>query len=463
MNQLTNKNLVQPVSRAFYQMAWRWHFYAGLFVIPFLLMLSITGTVMLFDKQIQSARYNLAVIQPSEQDDVLAVSTLIANVQQRYPEAHIKKYMPAKAQLLPAFVIIKDGSTTLHIALNPYSGEILDKLDRNSSFYAWANDIHGSLLIGDTGDRLIEAAAGLMLLLILSGLYMWWPSNNSSKRAVFWPIKGRGKRAYYRELHSALGLYTAIVMLFFIISGLAWAGVWGSKIVQPWSSFPMQKSSNVPLSKLPHSSLNQGVMEEMPWNLEQTKLPVSDTQVAKSTAFKKVSIDQIVAQAKSLNMQNYQLRIPLSEKAVYSLTANTMSGDITDPRLDRTVHIDQYSGKILADIGWDEYSPMAKFMAAGIALHQGGIGSLNLWANTLLCIIMIIICITGIIIWFKRRPAKGYALAAPAKVVSPKAWKLGIFTLVTLSVVFPVTGVAIVLFFVIDSIYSYFKSRSANH
>ena len=89
---------------------------------------------MLFDKQIQSARYNLAVIQPSEQDDVLAVSTLIANVQQRYPEAHIKKYMPAKAQLLPAFVIIKDGSTTLHIALNPYSSEILAKLARTSRF-----------------------------------------------------------------------------------------------------------------------------------------------------------------------------------------------------------------------------------------------------------------------------------------------------------------------------------------
>jgi uncharacterized iron-regulated membrane protein len=443
-------------------MAWRWHFYAGLFVIPFLIMLSVTGTVMLYDKQIQSARYNLTVIQPSAQTIVLAVSTLIAKVQQKYPDAHIKKYMPPKTQLLPAFVVIKDDSTTFHIALNPYNGEILDQLDRNNSFYAWANDIHGSLLIGDTGDRLIEASAGLMLLLILSGLYMWWPSNNSSKRAVFWPVKGKGKRNYYRELHSALGFYTAIVMLFFIISGLAWAGVWGSKIVQPWSSFPMQKSSNVPLSTLPHSTLNQGAMEEMPWNLEQTKLPASDIQAAAITAHQKVSIDQVVAQAKSLNMQNYQLRIPLSEKAVYSLTANTMSGDITDPRLDRTVHIDQYSGKVLADIGWNEYSPMAKFMAAGIALHQGGIGSFNLWANTLLCVLMIIICITGIIIWYKRRPAKSYALAAPAKAASPKAWKLGIFTLAGLCILFPVTGVAIVLFFTIDSTYGYLKNRSAH-
>ena len=33
---------------------WRWHFYAGLFCIPFVLWLSITGTIFLFFPQIQA-------------------------------------------------------------------------------------------------------------------------------------------------------------------------------------------------------------------------------------------------------------------------------------------------------------------------------------------------------------------------------------------------------------------------
>ena len=33
---------------AFHAVAWRWHFYAGLYVVPFLLMLAITGAVMVF-------------------------------------------------------------------------------------------------------------------------------------------------------------------------------------------------------------------------------------------------------------------------------------------------------------------------------------------------------------------------------------------------------------------------------
>ena len=36
------------LSSRFYAAAWRWHFYAGLFVAPFLVMLALTGLVMLY-------------------------------------------------------------------------------------------------------------------------------------------------------------------------------------------------------------------------------------------------------------------------------------------------------------------------------------------------------------------------------------------------------------------------------
>ena len=32
----------------FYNLAWRWHFYAGLFVAPFMVMLALTGIIYLF-------------------------------------------------------------------------------------------------------------------------------------------------------------------------------------------------------------------------------------------------------------------------------------------------------------------------------------------------------------------------------------------------------------------------------
>ncbi|MGY2735984.1 PepSY domain-containing protein [Sphingomonas sp. UYP23] len=36
-----------------YRWVWRWHFYAGLFVLPFILILSVTGSIYLFKPQVE--------------------------------------------------------------------------------------------------------------------------------------------------------------------------------------------------------------------------------------------------------------------------------------------------------------------------------------------------------------------------------------------------------------------------
>ncbi|WP_233622870.1 PepSY domain-containing protein, partial [Burkholderia seminalis] len=40
-----------------YRTLWRWHFYAGLFVMPFLVILAITGTLYCFQPQIEPLLY----------------------------------------------------------------------------------------------------------------------------------------------------------------------------------------------------------------------------------------------------------------------------------------------------------------------------------------------------------------------------------------------------------------------
>ena len=42
---------------SFYNLAWRWHFYAGLFVAPFMVMLALTGTLYLFKPQLDPLMY----------------------------------------------------------------------------------------------------------------------------------------------------------------------------------------------------------------------------------------------------------------------------------------------------------------------------------------------------------------------------------------------------------------------
>jgi uncharacterized iron-regulated membrane protein len=58
--------------------------------------------------------------------------------------------------------------------IDPYRGTVLGKWDRRDALYDLANLIHGTLLIGTIGDRLIEIAVGFGVVLVVTGSYLWW-------------------------------------------------------------------------------------------------------------------------------------------------------------------------------------------------------------------------------------------------------------------------------------------------
>lgn len=443
--------------KSLYFLTWRWHFYAGLFVVPFMLMLSITGLVMLFDDEIELARYE-PILKVIPESNTTAPSEQLLNVKRAFPTAEITQFLPSQSgDMANRFSIRFPDGEMLLVTVNPYSGEVLGQIDRSDSWYQLANEIHGTLLMGDYGDYLIEVAASLSIILLVTGMYLWLPLDNA-RRAGFLRFRvSSGRRTFIRDLHSNLGGGLSLVLLFFILSGLAWAGIWGGKFVQAWSSFPAQKWEDVPLSSLSHKDLNHGSEEEMPWNLEQTPVPTSHGhhQMGENGSdvveiVNQVNLDSIVKQAELLGFQYYRVHFPRSETGVFTVSANTMSGDITNPTHDRTVHIDQYSGQLLADVTWNDYNLVAKAMAAGIALHQGDVSVYNKVANTLICISFIVLAITGLFMWWVRRPSGQGKLGVPPTFSSAGVWKAGLISIVIVSVLFPLAGVSIILALLVD-------------
>ena len=50
---------------SFYNLAWRWHFYAGLFVAPFMVLLALTGIIYLFKPQLDPLMYGNLLTVPA--------------------------------------------------------------------------------------------------------------------------------------------------------------------------------------------------------------------------------------------------------------------------------------------------------------------------------------------------------------------------------------------------------------
>lgn len=432
----------------FYFAAWRWHFYAGIFVIPFLIILAVTGLMMMFITQFDGRDGEKIAVEL--QGTALPVSQQADIALTEVPGQVVEWIGPKAADLATVFRIKTDADQRL-VAVDPYAGEVLQVWDRRAGWYDLADNIHSTLLIGTTGDRILEIAAGLSLLLVFTGLYMWWPRGNDI--AAFVPnLRTRG-RALWKSLHAVVGFWISLLLVVFLISGLAWAGVWGGMFVQAWSSFPAAKWDNVPLSDDTHASMNHGHQNDVPWALEQTPMPASgsDTGINGIPQGTPVDIDALVALGTALDMTGrFRVAYPSGDTGVWTLNRDSMSSDSTDPVNDRTVHVDQYTGKILADVRYKDYSLMGKSMAVGIPFHMGLMGTWNFVLNLVFCLSVIFVCVSGVVMWLKRRPQGAGRLAAPPMPAEMPLWKgavlIGLFT----AMAFPLVGLTLLAVLAFD-------------
>jgi uncharacterized iron-regulated membrane protein len=459
----------KQISRHFYHSVWRWHFYAGLFVVPFLLVLAVTGLIMLYQPvleiQLEADKY---YVEPASQ--VVSIEYQKQQVMLAY-SGTIKKFIPAKTRHLSNQFIVKSSQgINLKVFVNPYTGQVLGDINLDASLYAISNDIHGSLLLGDFGDRIMELTASFTVLLAITGSYLWWPkkAKTAAKGNRFIEAikirKKNGKRAFWRDLHGVTGLSALIFLVFFSISGLAWSGIWGGQLVQAWSSFPMEKRASNFNSKpvveaddihANHKSLNTGVIETMPWNLELSPLPTSgsSTGISGIAETEEINLDSVFRFAKAVGFSQFQISLPSNDTGVYTLSANTMSGDIQDASEDRTLHLDQYTGNILADIGYADYNLMAKSMALGIALHQANFSLWNLVINTFACALIILLCVSGIYVWWLRRPSQSRGLNAPAIPANLSRWKNASLLMLGLSLFLPLAALCLISLIIMDAIF----------
>ncbi|PTM58757.1 PepSY-associated TM helix domain-containing protein [Desmospora activa] len=429
----------QGRSQALFRAIWRWHFYAGMIFSPFLVILAVTGGVYLFKPQIEAMMYK-DWYQVEAEGKALNPSAQIDQVRQAYPDADITRYRPPEEESRSSEVGITDDGQSLTVFVNPYNGTILGELNNDKRLMDRLEEIHGELMAGTWGDRLVELAACWALILLITGIYLWWPRE---RRGVFGTILPRlkaGKRTFWRDLHAVPAFWLSLGIAFLILTGLPWSGFWGEQVQKMGVEAGIGYPSAVWFGEKPESTVPAKDIADVPWAAEQRPVPQSE-----DTSAAPLSIDEVVAIAADLQVHpGYDIFFPADAKGVYTLSV--FPAKSTD---EATLHVDQYSGKVLSDYRFDDYGPMAKIIATGITLHKGThFGLPNQLAGLIVCIGIVAIAVTGIIMWWKRKPSN--QLGAPTL---PRDFKLvkgvGILVIV-LGLLFPLVGLSLILVLLLD-------------
>lgn len=140
--------------------------------MPVLLLLSATGAVYLFDREYNEAVYQEFYFVLPQTGPPLEPSHLRDSVTLREGETLLTHFPPAARDRSAAFTLLYDRNKIRNVYLNPYTGETLGSISSDERAMDLVKRLHTLEIFGVVGNRAVECAAGLAILLFLSGVYL---------------------------------------------------------------------------------------------------------------------------------------------------------------------------------------------------------------------------------------------------------------------------------------------------
>ncbi|MEJ8311392.1 PepSY-associated TM helix domain-containing protein [Agrobacterium larrymoorei] len=446
-----------------YRAVWRWHFYAGLFVLPFMISLAITGGLYLFKDELDNAIHsNLKRIEVADTTATVSPSTIIANAVAAVPGTAVKLTRPADAGASTEVTIsTPEGKRAVYV--NGYTGQVLGSLPDRGTVMWTIRTLHSLKYFGTYARYLIEIAAGWSILLVATGIYLWWPRSQTGG-----VVSVRGtpkKRVFWRDMHAVTGIFVGAFIVFLAITGMPWSGVWGGK-VNEWANgnnfgYPAGVRVDIPMSG---DRLND--VSKTSWSLEQARIPTSEghdhgqhTEPAPSMPMNHmamnhdhggdmpapIGIDKAVARFNELGLAAaYTVALPTKPQGVYS--GSVYPDDLSRQRV---IHLDQYTGKPLIDMSYADYGPLGRGLEWGINVHMGQqFGLANQIVLALACLAIILLAVSGGVMWWKRRP-KGSLGVPPMPQNRRTLYGLAAILAVG-GVIFPLVGASLIVMLILD-------------
>jgi|GEM_PF-5187831 Uncharacterized iron-regulated membrane protein len=264
---------------------WRLHFYVGVFIAPLLVLSSVSGILYVFAPQIEDALYARRNNVPADASaPPLGYDEQIAAFRQAYPRAEVRAFRPSFAPGRTSAVTAvlepprpaeprentgrgggehaghehhrqhsgggsgsnpsagrprqtgghdggHDGGgdsggarapqTTVY--LDPVTGKVVGELPEASRFGTIIRDGHKTFFAGQNGRILTELSASWLMVLLLTGVYLWFPRKVGRVAGVWVPRLQALGRLRWRDLHSVLGAYCLAITVVLAFTGLTWS------------------------------------------------------------------------------------------------------------------------------------------------------------------------------------------------------------------------------------------------
>lgn len=424
---------------AFYPAVWRWHFWAGLLIAPFLIVVSVTGALYVFQEELSvlsAPQVHRVAVPPDAQPKTYAerVAAARATLPPEWefssfgqsPESDRADQVTFERQIGP-----EENHTHEHrfVFVDPYTAWALGSSDYEGSFFGTVLKLHRTLLAGTTGRVLVELATCWGIISLVTGLLLWWPRGKEKLWGVWLPRLRKGGKLALRDLHTIPGLYLAAAIFAIMFTGLLYTKVWG-----------------------------QGAFAGLYFG---GQLPAAYVSPPKSTPLAAgatpATIDEVVTEARRhYPFPEFNLGTPHEPGDAWTVYGPTQHGDLKDG----VVYVDASTGKTLTTIDYPSLKPGAKTALLFYSIHTGSIyGTPTKILAVLACLAIAAMSVTGVWMWWRRRPPGTFG--APRQVSGEMIPRTAVVTIVVLAVLFPLVGLSLIVLWLGELVARRLRRRKA--
>jgi len=344
------------------------HLYLALTASLFVILLGLTGSLLAFEPEIERLLYRkLAYVTPGAH--TVSFAEIAGIVARTFPGERIQAYFPSTSPELSCYFVLEDSGA---VYLDQYTGWVLGVRPNKPEFLDYVHQLHirlGWQHQGDPGKKIMSWVGVAMLLLLLSGLFLWWPLKRVTVQ------RGARGRRFWFDLHNVVGIFSLLFLLALSITGIM---------------LGFERTTNPMLYKLTGTK---------PLEMPKTVPPPPP-------GAKPISVDQALEIAGNAlpGATPFFVLVP-GPKGAYRV-ALRYPEDRTPGGRSR-VMVDQYTGQVLFSEGSRTAPAGARLAIANRAIHTGDIfGIPSKIVMSFASLLLVLQASSGLVMWWKRIRAK---------------------------------------------------------
>jgi uncharacterized iron-regulated membrane protein len=234
-----------------------------------------------------------------------------------------------------------------------------------------------------------------------------------------YPRLRAGQRVFWRDLHAVAGVWISTLALFLLITALPWTPIWGA-------GFKELRSLGAPPVKQDWST---GRSTE---HAEHLRAMAAHTLAAP------IALDEIVRRVAAMHLEPpVRVYLPSDRQPSWRVRSETQDR----PRV-RELEF-ALDGTLRSDRGFGSKPLLDRVIGVGIAAHEGQLfGAANQALGLLTAGGLLLLCVSAIVMWWRRRPDGQLGIPAPRVAAFRIGWPLGA-AIVALCIVLPVFGASV--------------------